>query len=244
MNAKPVIESLEGGAPYLEGPGDRFSGYSVVGLPFASAHVLALRRFPSSSLGPGYTSVWHRDPSGRWTFYSTVAPELSCARYFGGQIDRNIVAPIRIEWESASRFRVTIGAVLDWQVTLASSLTTRALNLIAAAIPEGSWQSAPLLRLLGRTANAALGTGRLNLTGAAPNGQRFIANPRRLWLIASSRAVVDGRDLGPVGRLPEQAVLGDFRIPQRGLFAVARARFEPSQGTGPRLRPLHPIRLR
>lgn len=41
-------------------PGDeeRFAGYGVMGLPFASGHVLAMRRFPSSSIGPAYTSVW------------------------------------------------------------------------------------------------------------------------------------------------------------------------------------------
>jgi hypothetical protein len=31
--------------------GDRFSGYAVIGLPFSSGHVLALRRFEASSVG-------------------------------------------------------------------------------------------------------------------------------------------------------------------------------------------------
>ena len=38
---------------------ERFAGYGVMGLPFASGHVLAMRRFPASSIGPGYSSVWH-----------------------------------------------------------------------------------------------------------------------------------------------------------------------------------------
>ena len=65
MNARQQIERLEQHAPLLEGEGDRFSGYAVIGLPFQSGHILALRRFPASTIGPGYTSVWHRDPSGR-----------------------------------------------------------------------------------------------------------------------------------------------------------------------------------
>ena len=56
------------------------------GVSFASGHVLALRCFPASSIGPGYTSLWHRDPDGRWTFYATVPPAQSCARYFGRDI--------------------------------------------------------------------------------------------------------------------------------------------------------------
>ena len=48
---------------------ERFAGYGVMGLPFASGHALGMRRFPASSVGPGYTSVWHRSPGGGWTFY-------------------------------------------------------------------------------------------------------------------------------------------------------------------------------
>jgi hypothetical protein len=55
----------------------------MIGLPLPSGHVLALRRFPASSLGPDYTSIWHRDPGGKWTFYSTAAPEQSCYRIVG-----------------------------------------------------------------------------------------------------------------------------------------------------------------
>src|SRR5262249_18742907 len=111
MTAKAVIEAVEHAAPQLDGAGDRFSGYAIVGLPFQSGHILALRRFSASSIGPGYASVWHRDPSGRWTFYSTVAPDLSCARYFGGQVERNGVASIDIPSAASLRFRVVLGNV-------------------------------------------------------------------------------------------------------------------------------------
>jgi hypothetical protein len=226
MNAKATIEAIERDAPQLDGAGDRFSGYAIVGLPFQSGHILALRRFSASSIGPGYTSVWHRDPSRRWTFYSTVAPDLSCARYFGGQVERNVVASIDIAWADSRRFRVVVCNVIEWHVALGTSVATRLLNTVAGAIPERAWQSPAVLRVMGGVAEATLGTGRMNLTGQTPNGHRYIANPRQLWLIESSHALVDGVSVGPVGPLADQASVGDLLLPQRGLFVVARTRLE------------------
>ncbi|AQA22313.1 hypothetical protein BTZ20_3315 [Rhodococcus sp. MTM3W5.2] len=47
-----------------------------------------------------------------------------------------------------------------------------------------------------------------------------------LWTVDQSRATIDGVDLGPPGPLPEQAHLGDFWIPQKGMFVVGEAYFE------------------
>ena len=71
---KELVDKLEQGAELPSGNEERFVGYGVMGVPFTSGHLLAMRRFPASSLGEGYTSVWHRDPQGRWTFYSDVPP--------------------------------------------------------------------------------------------------------------------------------------------------------------------------
>jgi hypothetical protein len=78
MEPRECVRQIEVVALLPSGGGDRFAGYVVIG-SFRSGHVLAFRRFPPSSLGPGYTSIWHRDPNGRWTFYSTVAPGRSCS---------------------------------------------------------------------------------------------------------------------------------------------------------------------
>jgi hypothetical protein len=227
MLARHIIEALEYDAPLPDGVGDRFSGYGIVGLPFQSGHLLALRRFPASSIGPGYAAVWHRNPSGRWTFYSTVPPEVSCARYFGGEVARNVVTPIDIEWVDSMRFHVFVGTAVRWHVTLGTSLATRLLNTLAGAIREHPSKQPAVHRLMGLAARATLGTGRLNVTGLTPNGYRFVGAPRQWWVIESSDAVVDGVRLGPAGPLVQQATLGDFRLPQRGLFAVDRTRFEP-----------------
>lgn len=59
--------------PQLPAAGcERVSGYGVMGLTFRSGHVLGLRRWTASSVGAGFTSIWHRDPDGRWTFYESV----------------------------------------------------------------------------------------------------------------------------------------------------------------------------
>ena len=208
MTPHAAVDAIERDPPLPSGPGDAFAGHGVIGLPFLSGHVLALRRYCASSLGHSYTSVWHRNPASRWTFYSTVAPDCSCARYFGGQVDRNVVTPIELWWATPWALRVRIGMELRWQLTLRSSPMTRLL-----------WRMLTLPRDMGLAADAAFGTTRMTLTGRTPNGHRLRMNSSRLWLIDASTARVGGHDLGPLGPLEKQAALEDVLIPQRGLFA-------------------------
>src|SRR5947209_1004370 len=81
---RDLVAEIEACPRMPNGSEERFAGYGVMGLPFGSGHILALRRFPASSIGPGYRSVWHRDPDARWTFFQDVAPNQGCSRYFGG----------------------------------------------------------------------------------------------------------------------------------------------------------------
>ena len=104
------------------GSGERFSGYGVTGLPFRSGHILGLRRFSASSIGPGYRSVWHRAPSGRWTFYQDQPAELACTRYFGAAVDEVREGPIEIAWTGPRSFEVSAGGgELAWTLELAST---------------------------------------------------------------------------------------------------------------------------
>ncbi|HUI77373.1 MAG TPA: hypothetical protein VLY24_05640 [Bryobacteraceae bacterium] len=205
-----------------DGTGDRFSGYAVFGLPFSSGHILALRRFESSSVGAAYTSVWHRNPKGRWTFHQNVPPDQSCPRYFGAAISENTTEPIRIEWTDRRRFCVTVDAPgeIVWDVCLAPTPATRMINAAASALPASWWRRRSLLSTMETAARWMLGTGRMNLTGCTPNGQLFTAAPRLIWSIAQSRATIRGVDAGTPAPLPKQATLGDFYVPQRGIFAV------------------------
>jgi hypothetical protein len=78
---------------------------------------------------------------------------------------------------------------------------------------------------MSRVTGAALPAGRVPLTGLAPNGQRFLANPLNIWMATDSKATVRGIELGEMGPAGEQAHLGDFALPQRGVFVVGRAMF-------------------
>jgi hypothetical protein len=218
------------------GPGERFSGYGVMGLPFDTGHVLALRRVPASSLGPGYTSVWHRTPSGRWTFWSDEPPHSPCCRYFGQAVDYVAVAPIRLTWTGWRSFRVIVGdGFLDWSVSLRASPATLLMNALGALLPETVWRSPPALRALSRLAGPLLGLGRATLTGHVPNGQWFRTAPRLVWLIRESRAALAGTSLGRPQPLHDQAWLGEFAIPQRGFFVIGSAvfdAFDPARHSG------------
>ena len=232
QDPRHVVETIENSGTLPEGDEERFTGYGVMGVPFRSGHVLCLRRFPVTSLGRGYTSVWHRDPGGCWTFIQDVPPQNGCSRYFGSAVDRSLVQAIRIEWSSPWSFSVDSQGVhsVHWQVRLGRTKLSNLMNAVAGYLPEALWRSEALLRAIGKAGSLVLGAGRINLVGAVPNGQRFRANPKRIWVIESSQADVCGRDLGEMGPLAEQARLGDFWIPQNGRFFTGSSYLERFDG--------------
>ena len=210
------------------GDGERFAGFGVMGLPFTSGHVLAMRRFPASSIGPSYTSVWHRDPDGRWAFWQDQPDEQSCPRYFSDSVSETRTVTIELDWPADSTLRIAIPDVgLTWTSTLSSTTVTRALNAVGGVLPHRAWRSRSLLAGMSAVAGRALRAGTVGLTGATPNGQDFTANPLRMWVIDDASARIGDTDLGPAGPLAEQAHLADFWIPQRGVFSVGRISFAP-----------------
>jgi hypothetical protein len=155
-----VVEDLERHPELPPGSEERFFGYGVMGLPFRSGHLLGLRRFAASSIGPPYRSVWHRDPSGRWTFCQDQSPQLACTRYFGAEVDEVVEGPIRIDWTGPRRFEVRAPAAdLEWTMELASTPVTRLLNAVASSLTERAWRSERVLAVMSRVAGAALGAG-------------------------------------------------------------------------------------
>jgi hypothetical protein len=212
------------------GPGDdeRFSGYGVMGLPFSSGHVLAMRRFPVTSVGPGYTSVWLRRPTGSWTIYADAPQEVSCARYFSAHLESTMQCPITVTWTGDSSFSVRIGGNVDlsWELKLASTLVTRAMTVALTALPGSVLENTTVLKAMGAVSGPVLRAGRLGLTGTVPNGQGFRAKPRRMWFVSRSSATLAGRNFGSLKPLRVQNRLGDFWIPQRGIFLVGASSFD------------------
>src|SRR5262245_65616673 len=101
------------------------------------------------------------------------------------------------------------------------------MSAIGGRLSESAWSAPTVLRRLSGVARRTLGVGDVRLTGRAPNGQCYMMAPKRLWLVANSRAVLHGRDLGSSGPLLRQARLGDFRMPQRGIGLVGSGPCEP-----------------
>jgi hypothetical protein len=116
-------------------------------------------------------------------------------------------------------------ATSEWTVEVGSTPVTHLLNAVGSILPSRAWRSQRLLDVMSLVAGTALRAGRVRLTGLAPNGQRFVANPLIMWVATDSKAAVRGIDLGPMGLAPQQARLRDFSIPQRGIFVVGRAMF-------------------
>jgi hypothetical protein len=219
------------------GRGERFAGYGVMGLPFSNGHYLALRRFPANPFGRPYHSVWHRDPEGTWVFYGDTPTIASCPRYFDAEISAARMADISLTWVGPSRLTVEVGGVLEWDILLKRTAATRLMTGAGQLMPRPMWENRAVLAAMGRVAAPVLGAGRVRLAGTAPNGQWFKASPRRIWGIADSTAVIDGVDLGPPGPLPEQTRLGDFWLPQCGIFSVGETCFEvfdPARHNTPR----------
>jgi hypothetical protein len=227
---RELIEEIEKGVLLPKGSWERFSGYGIMGLPFSSGHILGLRCFPASSLGTPYRSVWHRDADGHWVFYQNASPEKSCPRYFGNEILKfKEVSEIKINWTDANELIVSVeeDIGLEWKVSLSSTLSSRFMNTIAKIIPSMLWQKSGFLNAMGVAASLILGAGHLGLSGKVPNGQKFIANPKQIWIIMNSEAILRGKNLGMPGRHINQARLGDFWLPQRGIFAIGDSMFEP-----------------
>ncbi|UXA19068.1 hypothetical protein [Mycobacterium sp. SMC-4] len=213
------------------GSDETVAGFGVMGLPFASGHYLAFRDFPAASFlpdsVPGYRSVWHRGPDGGWTFYATTSAEYSCARYMSAATANDaVVCPVETTWTDDYTLDIAIPGILSWSVELQDTAATRVLTSVATRLPDTLWTSASALAAIGRFAGAVLGAGQVRLAGTMPNGQYFRIAPQQMWAVRTSRARLFGHDLGAVAPLPEQARLGDFRAPQRGLAVVGQGRFD------------------
>ncbi len=228
VSPRDAVQAAEKNAAVFGGADEQFSGWGVMGLPFASGDVFATRRFPASSVGPGYSAVWHRDPDGDWTIYADVPPDMGCARFFGSALARAVTCPITFDWAGPDRLHAEVPqAGLSCDLTVGSTLASRAMNLMAAGMPERAWRSPRVLRMMSAMAGPMLGAGKLSMAGKTPNRQAFIANPRKIWMVTAATLRSGER----VATQPEpanpQARLGDFRMPQRGILAIGNSAFEP-----------------
>jgi len=200
-----------------QGDDERFTGYGVMGIPFASGHYLALRDMVASSVGPAYRSIWHRDPQGLWTMHTTGAPELTCPRYFGSAAAAARVPGIDVSWRDGHVLDVALGDELSWRIELAATPATRMMTVMGGALPEAGWNSNTVLASMGPMARAMLRSGKVKLRGATPNDPRFKAAPLQIWRVVGGSASYRGEDLGDLAPLAEQAPAAPRRGARRAL---------------------------
>lgn len=227
MTPHATASHLERRRTLPRGRAERFTGYGAVGVPFTSGHLLAFRRFASSSIGPPFTSVWHRDPEGRWTFYVDVEPAYACPRYFGPALHAVHSHDIDIEWCGSHALALHVpGADLHWSLRLSTSPLSITLGMLARFTPDPLWRAPGLPEAIGPAGGTLLGTGVMRLRGHAPAGQPYIVHPTHLWHVAASTAQLGGLDLGTDTISDRSAQLGDFILPRRGLFAAGSEVFQ------------------
>ncbi len=222
-----AVTTAEANPQLVHGSDERFTGYGAMGVPYSGGHYLVLRDMLVTSLGIPYRAIWHRDPAGRWTIFTTADPNVSCPRYFGSVTAVEQVDTIDVVWRDEWTVDVTMGTRLSWRLKLAATPATRVMTSMASAIPERAWTSSAVLGPMGPMAGGFLQSGKIKLQGHTPNGQGFRAAPLQVWRVIGGAATLDGTDLGALGPLEEQTRLGDFWLPQRGLFFVGQARFTP-----------------
>jgi hypothetical protein len=225
---KQAVETLREQPRLPDGDDERFTGYGVMGLPFASGHYLSLREMVATSVGPAYRAIWHRDPERRWTIHTTGAPEQSCPRYFGSAAATAHAPAVDVSWLDEHTLEVALGDELSWRIELGATPATRMMTAMGGVLPEAGWNSNTVLASMGPMARSVLRTGRIRLRGATPNGPRFKAAPLKIWRVVGSTASYRGEDLGAPAPLDTQTRLGDFWLPQRGVFFVGHARFTPA----------------
>jgi hypothetical protein len=226
-----VASALEVAPRLPGGDAERFAGYGVLGIAFASGNILALRRMPASSIGPAFTTVWHRDVAGRWTFYVDGEPDLSCGRYFGvaGRIVRE--DRISIRWYGGASFSVRVpGAGLAWALHLAPSRAARALAAVRRGLPGPIQRHGSVQRSMAAATHRLLGVHALPAMGHTPSGHRFRLDSHHTWVVDASTARAHGEHLGPPISLREEVRLGDFTIPRWGVFTAGDAYFDLPQG--------------
>ena len=213
------------------GPDETVTGFGVMGLPFASGHYLALRDFPAASFLPDRCPATARcgtaTPTARGRSTpprppSTVAPATS--------VRPPPTTPSSVRSRSPGPATTRSSSTSPTSCTGPSSCTTqrrpgcspRSGHAFRTASGRTRARSAPSAD----SPAPCWAPDRCGWRAPCPTGRPSGSHPSGCGRSASSRAELHGHDLGDIAPLPDQARLGDFRPPQRGLAVVGQGRFD------------------
>jgi hypothetical protein len=221
MQPQQLVARMEARRGIEPGMADRFAGYALAGLGFESGHIIALRRVSASTIGPPFSSVWLRSPDGEWTVHTNVDPGRSCPRYFGAAKLDVRSDDIDIRWTSARELSISVRrARLHVALRLAVLPAAALIGGLSSLVPAALWRHYELPVRAATYAARVLGLGELTLMGRTGSSHAYRIRPRALWRVAAAAAVIDGADAGGIVPLDGDVMLGDFRVPARGLFAA------------------------
>lgn len=199
-------------------------GYAVMVLPFSSGNLLGLRVFPENDFAP-YMSVWHCTHDGGWSIYND-GPSLktTCPRWWGRALRHAGLTRIEVDWTGPNELRVAMEKPrLEWTMTMTASPLLRAVNAASAALPLWTWKPAPLLKLREWMARTFLNMGALRFSFVTPSGQQAVVMPEQVFMIRTSEAVLDGKDLGRPVRLRTTPEIAGVPLPKIGTFIIGQA---------------------
>jgi hypothetical protein len=175
--------------------------------------------------------VWHQFPDGTWRLYADVPPEQSCARYIDSATSGSWEGRIRLAWSDPYRLSVDVrGVGLEWEIDFRGNWLTRAFTATRFALPDTALASDSALRAVEWIARAWLEAGAIRFSGVMPNGHKYRALPRHIWLMDDARAWLNGVSLGSPERSEVDARIGTLRVPTSGALAFVSAQFTPPHG--------------
>ncbi len=114
---------------------------------------------------------------------------------------------------------------LEWTLTATSTRLLNLLNTISAPLPLATWRPRSLIRVREHLAST-LGMCQLRLTGTMPSGHTGTLMPQRMYYIDTSRATLDGADLGHPARPQANPTIGEVTLPARGVLATGQAMWQ------------------
>ena len=208
VNAHPVLPA---------GDDERFVGFGVMGLPFATGHYLALRQFPATP-SPRPTSrcgTATRPAPGPFT----PPPPVRRAAPATSARPRPTMPSSATSTSRGSRpgrCTSTSRGFCTGRSTGRRPPATRMMTAIGVRLPESAWTNPTMLGPDRPDRRAGVRHGEMRLTGTAANGQRYMVAPRNIWACHRVTGDAGGRDLGPSARWLRQARLGDFRLAATG----------------------------
>ncbi|MBI3648653.1 MAG: hypothetical protein HY240_07895 [Actinobacteria bacterium] len=202
-------------------------GWGIFGAPFSSGHVLALRVFPQNDFAP-FRTLWHRTPEGDWSIhYDGPLAETTCPRYYGAAARANTPCRLDLIWTGPMNLTVEMDRPrCRWEMEMATSPMFTVMSAMGSRIPERTWRSRSLHRVMERAAKTFLRLGSVRMSGTMPNGQYGVLSPRRMYPVVWSRAEFDGVDLGHIIRSRETPRIGDIPVSARAVLAIGRGYFE------------------